>query len=893
MSFKKNRLSIIGVVMALIFGLVSVVPALAATVTGTIALDKDFVFPTGTVTITVTDADLNTVTAVKQDVTITGSGAGVSQGFTLTTGSGVEVSGTPVVLDNDGTTTNTAGTATAATDTEEDNNYVVTVFNAAAGTIFVQSFLDPAALDANEKVITISYNTATAQTTTATVTSPSDATGISVTLTETGVNTGIFTGTFTNTTGTSSGSAIQAATGQIITVKYTDAAPAGTRSDTVTVEATKPSAAVVSPANNSFSTSLTPKLEVDFTDSDSGVSATAGDIVFTIVSATDNDGNSVSVTGNGTVTTTAITNGYRASVTLGGISAAKTVKITWNATAKDKAGNTGNTDSSATTAGNQNHVLLIDNVAPVYGSSTAYAGRHWSTALTTTDKTESTTTKSSSTTIAVVLPDILTGTKESLDATTVAASDFEIDSLKKADGTTVNDVTPTAAVVHAGAPNTVFLTVPAMAPDATPKVLLKGVIADTAGNTVNTGTVTAADKQSPTLTAVTSASIDKAKITVTITSDENLGTTPTLTANNASQTVTLSGTKTYTSTVTVGKGVYAVEIAGQDVAGNAATAGNDITTAKFPTAASVVFYIDDNLPAPTVTPAEASSTEITEPFFITIDFVDEGKEYGLDSGSAMTSTAANVVTDLDVNATVTVNSVTLDGVDVTASLDTLNNIKYDLAIAGIATGAHKLVILATDEAGNTLGTTGLTVNFTVTARSQYSVPLTVGWNLVSLPADPEDSAIDSVVPSTHPATQILTYDPSASDGPWLVATRATDGTWTGTLTTVDSSHAYWVNTTSSSPIKTLLKTPTLGAAILPSIAVVAGWNLVPVVDLGQQAAGDLMTAGTYLGSIGWKVAYGFGTTGNTNAWERVATGDNIETGKGYWVWASADGTLVP
>jgi len=915
--FSKNRLSIIGVVMALIFGLVAIVPAMAAA-TGTIALDKTYASPTGSVKITVTDADLDTVTAVKQDVTFTAAGDGATQNVTLTAAavSGVEISGTPVVLDNDGTNTKADGsTATGnTTDVDESTNFKVTVFDASTGLVVIQAFSTAdgkngdTSSSAVSYVLTLSYNTATAQTTAATVTSPSDTTGVSITLTETGVSTGKFEGTFTVGAGASTGAQIQAVAGQVITVKYTDASPAGTRSTTITVEGTKPAATVVGPTNSSFTTSLTPKLQVDFTDSDSGVDTATGKIVFTIVKAEDDLGNDVTsaITGEGTVSTSTITNGYRASVTLGGISTARTVKITWRATADDKAGNTGQTDS-ATTTGNQDHVVIIDNLSPNFAGATALAGQWWDTSLTTTDKTQTTVTKSSNTTIAVVLPLIIDLTlaaddvKESLDGTTVAVTDFEIDGLKKADGTTVNDVTPTAAVVYSGALNTVFLTVPAMASDATPTVVLKGVIADTAGNTVATGSVNATDEMAPVLTASLSASMDKDKVTVTVTADENLSTAPTVVANSANtNAVTVSGTLSSTRTWTAvmdpaTDGVYAVTISGTDVGQNISTLGNVLTTAKFPTSASIVFYVDSALASPAVTPADAASAEVTEPFFITIDFAAEGAEYGLTSATpgVMTITAGDVATDLDVNATVTVNSATLDGVDVTADLSTLNSIKYDLAVVGIATGAHKLVILATDEAGNTLGTTGVTINFTVTARAQYSVPLTTGWNLVSIPADPVDSSIDSVVPSTHPATQILTYDPSDANGPWLVATRATDGTWTGTLTTIDSGHAYWVNTTSAAPIKTLLGVPSLAQAILPTIPVVTGWNLLPIVDLEQTAAGDLRTAGTYFTSITWKVVYGYGTTGFTGRWERVATGDNVETGRGYWVWASAAGTLVP
>ena len=102
-----------------------------------------------------------------------------------------------------------------------------------------------------------------------------------------------------------------------------------------------------------------------------------------------------------------------------------------------------------------------------------------------------------------------------------------------------------------------------------------------------------------------------------------------------------------------------------------------------------------------------------------------------------------------------------------------------------------MVIVGEDAAGNTV-TTG-TIDFTVTARKAYKVAVSAGWNLVSFPGDPTDSAIGSVLPATHPATDVLSFD----DGVWSVASRTAGGTWEGTLTTIDGKHGYWVNTSSS------------------------------------------------------------------------------------------------
>lgn len=920
----KTSLLAIAVLTAVLLAIGGILPAMAAA-TGAVTVNKSYVSPTGTVTVTVTDADLDTLTAVKQDVTFTGNGDSASQNVTLTLGTGESISGTPVVLDNNGTNTKADGTTATAntTDVTESTNFNVSVFNASTGTVTITAFADVdgkngdgnATADTVSYPITVSYNKAVAQTTTAKVTSTQDSTGVTITLTEDAASSGKFVGTFTVGASASSGSTIQAVAGHVITISYTDANPVGTRTASVTVEATEPVITVVSPANNAFETSVTPKLTVDITDPDSGVSTTAGDIVFTLATTTVDSGTAPTITGNATITTTAITNGLRAEVTLAGFAADRTTKVTWRVTAKDKAGNEGQTDSNATTTGDQDHAIIVDRMAPAFASATAYAGRWWdaSKAATVTDKTETDATKSSNTTIAVVFADILSATDESLDAATVSTTDFEIDSLKKADGTTVNDQTPTAVSVESGAKNTVFLTVPAMASDAKPKIILKAGISDTAGNTVSTGTITAAvDAQAPVITVTSDASqLTKTTAKVTFTTDETAtptamvnatavsGTTPT---GGTSVTPTLVGTNSYSLTMSTA-GVNSVHITATDGV-NARMLGELFSATGFPSSKAIVVYVDTATPNPTVTPAASSSTETAEPFFITIDFTDEGKEYGI-SSSALTTTVADVKTgtDLDKDNAVTLNKLTLKqtatgtAVDVLADATTTDNVVHTLAVSGIATGTHTLVVNGTDTAGNKMAA-DLSVSFTVTARSAYSVALIAGWNLVSLPGDPTDGAIASVLSSAR-ITQVLTYDAADANGPWLVATRGTDGTWSSasTISTIDSSHAYWINTTGGETVKSLLNLVAVGSGeSLPTVKVAAGWNLLPVIDLRQRTSGTSIPVNDYLTSISWKVAYTYDPADTTyGPWVRILPGNttHVKTGKGYWVWATAAGTLVP
>jgi len=895
--------------VALLLTAVAVMPVFGA-VTGTISVNKAYVAPTGSATITVTDADLNVLLPATDTQSKNWSSAGVthyiylpdsegqsgmnaSSGFAKGDAVGDEIAGTPV--------------AAAATGSQALTDFGISVFNRTTGRISVQYAGD----SSYSGSLTLTYNIASKNATTAKVTSPSDATGITVALTETGADTGIFTGNFSVATATVAGSAILAVAGQDVTVKYTDASPSLVVQTTVRVESTAPTGVLISPTSGSNSTSLAPKLTIDFTDMDSTVDN--GTFAFVIDGAT-TAADAAVVVAVGTPTVTAITNGFRAVVTLdASLAKDKTVAIRWHATVSDKAGNAGRTDSSASTSGSQNYTLIIDKQAPNFGSATISAGAWWDTAATGGAAVETDATKSSSTTIGILLPVALelAGTlhdvPEELSAASVTTADFEVDNLKQLGATaTLSDIAPTAVNVYAGAPNWIFLTVPAMAPDAKPSVTLKstsGGISDAAGNAtaVAVGPTVAADKQAPTVTAVLSRDLHKTDSTLTITTDE-AGAVPAVTVTGLSevaQTVTLVGTNIYESKITPGNGMHSVKVTVLDTNNNTTVVGGKTITSAWPVSGAIALYADSALPAPAVTAnnisASGASVESSEPFFITAAYAGEGSEYGLLANGNVTNVGSSVVTDLDIQNTVTIATATLDGVSILGKLDTQDNITFNFAITGIETGAHKLTLVATDEAGNENTVTDLA--FTVTARKDYSVAMSAGWNLVSLPGTPADTSIGAVLPSTHTATEVYGFD----DGVWSAASREAGGTWVGDLTTIDGSHGYWINSSSSQPVKTLLALTSVGsAATLPTVAIEAGWNLVSVIDLAQAKqdstanSADDATGASYFTSIDWSVAYTY--SASTRAWTRItpaASGGSVQNGQGVWVWADKAGTLLP
>ena len=131
---------------------------------------------------------------------------------------------------------------------------------------------------------------------------------------------------------------------------------------------------------------------------------------------------------------------------------------------------------------------------------------------------------------------------------------------------------------------------------------------------------------------------------------------------------------------------------------------------------------------------------------------------------------------------------------------------------------------------------------------------------------------------------------------------------------MEGGYGYWIQTDQFESIETLI--PEVDpASTLPTVPVSGGWNLLGVIDVRQAKAGDSpllkSEADAYFTSIPWRVAYSFETI--QNAWTKLIPEVNakvedpedetktiddpdaveIANGKGYWVWSSEPGTLVP
>ncbi len=777
--------------------------------------------------------------------------------------------------------------------------------------------------------------------------------GLAVTLTETSNQSGTFRATVTlaNEDGTvrDNPPTLKVNASDTLVVTYTDGdAPAQvTRTQSISVETTSPTVANTSPASGTSTSNNLPTVSGEITDTDSMVDRDSLRVIFAFVSG-----------GSGRVATTdslqplsadirAIESGYtierRVRANVPGFNQQDDHEIYWWIVGEDSAGNKfvsdatpadgdGNPNacgadaflsmslrgvtvtSSAAVHGCQGYVIDIDRTSP--DLQDAKTGVYWDSATSSKmgDSSDDAPTMVDSTSIAVTFND-------TLDADTVERTDFEVDG-----------ATPLDAGVYDGAPGTVFLTVAALDSNARPKVELVGEISDKAGNEADSGTVDAAeDYIVPTLSlSVTSdATPDAARpvttgmATAMLSSDER-GTDVTITVRKigdggrfegSGTTVNESGGPTsWTAGVNrTTAGVYNLSARARDlnrtvnygyvgVQDNPADVTGDDGTVSSPAISlgdAIVFEVDTGIPDPSYVPA--ASTDNTNAI-ISIDFAREGREYGLDANGRDVAIADQVVTNYDSYGTVTITAASLDGGDILDGITTADDIRFLYKASSLSIGEHTLSITASDVAGNSKSWSH---TFTVTERQNTQIGLRPGWNLVSFPGDPADPSIDAVIGSI-PVTVVMAYDPS-SPSLWLIARRASSAdSFEGTLTHVRSGLGYWVLSDGLESISTLIPRRTGGAATgtpesPPSIRLVKGWNLVPILDVkGNMGGGDGIAPSAYFAGAGTvtKVYWydpleGWVVVDHTST---VADGDSSESlsvGRAYWVFSSAVSDIAP
>lgn len=258
-----------------------------------------------------------------------------------------------------------------------------------------------------------------------------------------------------------------------------------------------------------------------------------------------------------------------------------------------------------------------------------------------------------------------------------------------------------------------------------------------------------------------------------------------------------------------------------------------------------------------------------------------------------------VLIEFNDSHSVTLDTVELDSTEISGEFEMPQMNRFVYWPQSLAQGEHEVEYEVTDAAGNEA--TGA-YKFTVEARGKFLLELQAGWNAVSVPANPVDTAIGSVF--TDPAvTTVIGWDTQG----WRIAVQR-DGVWEsnqkyGALNDIQARYGYWVKSDKFIDQPVALRGPISRNAGSPGtpigIDTIAGWNFVGVVDQdGDQTEdnfGESLKAGNapqsaadYLGS-NYVRAYSWDPT--FSRFINIARDDAMTIGQGVWVYY--EGGIAP
>ena len=261
-----------------------------------------------------------------------------------------------------------------------------------------------------------------------------------------------------------------------------------------------------------------------------------------------------------------------------------------------------------------------------------------------------------------------------------------------------------------------------------------------------------------------------------------------------------------------------------------------------------------------------------------------------------------VLIEFDESTTVTLDSVELDNVEISSLFESPDTNRFVYWPLSMSQGEHDVEVDASDAAGNTVS---FSYDFEILARGDFVISLNAGWNAISVPADPNDTAIGSVF--TDPAvTTVIGWDTQG----WRIATRR-DGVWEsnqsyGALNEIRAMYGYWVKSDNFVRQPVALRggnaRDTSGTPILVSIPTEPGWNFVGVVDQdGDQTEDDfgnslkgsdnaMIPAKDYLGST-YVRAYSWDAT--FSRFDVIRPDDVMSIGDGVWVYYPEGTGIAP
>ena len=290
---------------------------------------------------------------------------------------------------------------------------------------------------------------------------------------------------------------------------------------------------------------------------------------------------------------------------------------------------------------------------------------------------------------------------------------------------------------------------------------------------------------------------------------------------------------------------------------------------------AVTIYQKKVLEVTIVAPADFTAFNVTDEFDVTAN---------VENISSLNATDVTLTISIDRYATVKAGAVT-------RTVGSLNShaisINYTWTVECTGDGFSRITVTPSGKVdGTTIPADGLTAD-TVTVEQgvfdQEPIGLDDGWNLISLPLIPLDSAISAVLAGIMDDVISVWYWSAAAERWYSFAPGAASD-----LTSMTDGKAYWINMEAARNLTIAGSEMPEGTQLPPAYDVVVGWNMV-----GFKSTAINVTALTYLDGTDYVRIYLY----KNGAWDLIP-GPNydspkMEPGLGYWVAFTEPGTIYP
>jgi len=288
---------------------------------------------------------------------------------------------------------------------------------------------------------------------------------------------------------------------------------------------------------------------------------------------------------------------------------------------------------------------------------------------------------------------------------------------------------------------------------------------------------------------------------------------------------------------------------------------------------TVTVYQKKILEVTIVEPVEPAAFNVTDEFAVTAS---------VENISSLNATDVTLTISIDRYATVKAGNVTRTVGALDAGTTSTN---YTWTIQCTGDGFSRITVSPAGKVGGTTIPAAALIADTVTVSQGVfnvaNITLIEGWNLISLPLIPLDSAINAVVAGILDNVISVWHWDAAAKRWYSFAPGASSD-----LTSMRDGKAYWINMKAAETLHLAGTQMPKGTQLPPAYDVVVGWNMV-----GFKSTVSNVTAADYLEGTEYVRIYFF----KNGTWDLIPApySEFMEPGLGYWVAFTEPGTIYP